>query len=54
MRLDNGLGDGETHAGALHTITLISATVELLEDQRLLQILDSRSLIGHADGDRIP
>src|SRR5271170_923690 len=44
----DGFGDGQSHARALHTIALVAAAVELVEDQRLFKVVDAVSVIGDA------
>ena len=33
VRFDDGLGDGQSHAGALHAITLVPSAIKFVEDQ---------------------
>src|SRR5271157_1851782 len=49
---DNRLADGESHAGALHAVTLVPAAVELVEDKSLLEAVNPWSAIGHAGDEK--
>ena len=53
VRFDNGLGDRQSHAGSLHSIALISSAIELVEDERLLKVINARSPIAHT-GHKFP
>ena len=44
----DSLGDGQSHASALYLQSLIAPTIKLLEDQRLLEIIDSRAMVRDA------
>ena len=46
---DDGFADGQSHAGSVDLHTLISSTIEFLEDKGLLEIVDARTAIGDAD-----
>jgi hypothetical protein len=49
---DDGFADGQSHAGAVDLHALISSTIKLLEDQRLLEVVDAGTSVGDADGKR--
>jgi hypothetical protein len=45
---DDGLGDGKAHACTLYLIALVASAIELIEDQRLFEVVNSMAEIGHA------
>ena len=49
MGFDNRPGDRQPHARALHPVSLILASIELVKNQSLLHIFDTRALIGDTD-----
>ena len=53
MRRNDGFGDGEAHAGATDLITLITAAIELVEDEALFEGIDTRTAIGDAKDDGV-
>ena len=46
MGLNNGLGNGKSHASSLHAISLIFPTIKLVENQSLFHIINTGPLIG--------
>src|ERR1700733_1277533 len=50
---DDGFGDGKSHARTLHAVTLVAAAVELVEDERLFEVVDAGAVIGNAGYDAI-
>ena len=53
VRLDDGLGNRQTHPGALDAIALVATAIKFLENQILLGIVDSRTSICHAGDHKI-
>ncbi len=51
MGFEDGFGDGQSHAGALDDVTLVSAAVELVKDQVQFHFFDSGAAIGDAGDD---
>src|SRR6185437_6429850 len=49
MRFYDGFRDGQSHARALHTITFTFATIELVKNQSLFEIVYARPVIGHTN-----
>src|SRR5208337_2658597 len=49
---DNRLADGESHAGALHAVALVPASVEFVEDKSLLEAVNTWTAIGHAGDEK--
>ena len=52
MGFHNCLGDREAHPGALYSIAQIAAAIELVEDQALLEVVNSGALVADA-GDQL-
>src|SRR5271157_3413856 len=51
VSFDDCLGDGKSHARALDAVALIAAAIELVKDERLLEVVDARSVIRDAGDD---
>ena len=50
---DDGLGNGQSHAGTTHLIPLIAAAIKLVEDEALFKRVDARTMIGNAEGNGV-
>ena len=50
---DDGLSDGQSHAGTTHLIALIAAAIKLVKDQALFERVDAWPMIGNAEGDGV-
>ena len=48
---DDGFGDGQSHARSLNSRSLIAPTIKLVENQRLLEIINARTSISDADSE---
>ena len=46
---DNRARDGQTHARSLHPVALVLATIELIENQPLLHVVNAETLVGDTD-----
>ena len=53
VRLHDGFGDGQAHAGALDQIALILPAVKLVKNQAHFQLINARSAIRHGGGQQI-
>src|SRR5215471_2338519 len=53
MSSHDSLGDGQAHARAAYLVTLVSAPIELVEDQTLFERIDARAAVRHAEADCI-
>ncbi len=53
MRFDDGFGDGQAHARALHQVALILTAIKFLEDEALLEVVNAGTTIGDAGDDEI-
>src|SRR5271154_4711796 len=49
VSFDDRLGDGQSHARALHLQALVATAIKLLEDQGLFEVVDARSAISDTD-----
>src|SRR5579859_2488485 len=47
MRFDDRFHDRQSHSGTLNAITLALSAVELVEDERTLEIVDSAASVGN-------
>ena len=54
MRFHNYLRDRQPHARAGGGVSLVSSAIELVEDQRLLEVIDPRSAVGNAGEQAAP
>jgi hypothetical protein len=52
MSFYDGLGNGQTHSGALYQVSLILATIKLVEDQSKFYLLDTRPAVGNAGSEK--
>src|ERR1700742_1231197 len=46
---DDGFADRQSHPRAARAVTLIASAIELVENQRLLEGIDARAMVGDAD-----
>src|ERR1700739_2218361 len=53
MSGDEGLGDGQTHAGTADLIALVPAPIELVENEALLEGVNAGAMIGNAERNEI-
>ena len=49
VRLNDDLSNRKSHASSMRGILLVAPTIELLENQRLLEAVDPWALVGNAD-----
>ena len=45
----DGFGDSQAHARALNGHSLGAAAIKLFEDHGLIEVVDSRPMVGHTD-----
>src|SRR5580704_7634159 len=50
---DDSLADCQSHARSVDLHTLVSSAVEFFKNERLLKIVDARTAIRNADGERL-
>src|ERR1700685_3158650 len=51
VEFDDGFGDGQAHAGALHARAQIASTIEFFEDHVQFHVVDACAVVGHAGHD---
>ena len=49
MGFDDGFHDRQAHAGTLYPVSLILATIKLVEDQSLFHVVDTYTLVGDGE-----
>ena len=50
VRSDDCFRNGQSHSRTAHQVSLVPPAIELIEDERLLKIIDAVAVICHAHG----